>query len=537
MRYLLLSLLLLSLSFGVGEGLYQKHCSSCHGEDRLGKGAPPLFPPFFIPRSEERIYEVIKKGTIGMPSFEHLKEDEIRAIVEFIKGPVDENKLRWSREDIEKSQSLSHVEKVRINNLRGLTVMVERGKGLLWVMEGLEVLSKVPVSYVHGGVKFSKDGEVYIPSRSGWISKYSPEKGEIKKVRACIYLRNIALSSDGKVLVASCWLPPSLVFFDKDLRLIQIKEVKGKINAVYELRNGEGFIFTFRDRPYVGLLDKNEKITYKSLDTTLEDFTIDPLEEYLIGSTREGLRIYSLKDLKLVKELKALGLPHLASSYFWYSKGEFYFATPLLGKPLLSVWKAYKWEHVKDIPLKGHGFLARSNYGTPYVWVDESSDTLALLDKRSLELIRIRPAEGKRATHTEFSADGRLAYVSLEGALVVYDGVSLKKLKEYPASSPAGKYNFFNKSRIFEASQLGYQVFMEKCWGCHHTTEQAFGPPLKWSAQKRDKALIMAQILDPKSTYKLLGYSRNAMPRIELKEEELKALISFMEALKNGWMD
>jgi len=47
----------------------------------------------------------------------------------------------------------------------------------------------------------------------------------------------------------------------------------------------------------------------------------------------------------------------------------------------------------------------------------------------------------------------------------------------------------------------------------------------------------MAQILDPKSTYKLLGYSRNAMPRIELKEEELKALISFMEALKNGWMD
>ena len=38
----------------------------------------------------------------------------------------------------------------------------------------------------------------------------------------------------------------------------------------------------------------------------MEDFTIDPLEEYLIGSTREGLRIYSLKDLKLEKELKAL---------------------------------------------------------------------------------------------------------------------------------------------------------------------------------------------------------------------------------------
>lgn len=536
MKYLLLPLLLFSLSFGVGEGLYKKYCSSCHGEDRLGSGAPPLFPPLFLPRSDERVYEVIKKGTVGMPSFEYLKEDEIKAIVEFIKRPVDESRLRWDKENIEKSKSLSYTEKVRINNLKDITVMVERGKGLLWLMEGLEALHKVPVPYVHGGIKFSKDGDIYVPSRSGWISKYSPEKGEIRRVRACIYLRNIALSSDGEVLVASCWLPSSLVFLDKDLRLIEIKEMEGRVNAVYELRGG-GFVFTFKDRPYVGFLDKKAEITYKRLDKSLEDFTIDPFEEYLIGSGREGIRIYSLKDLKLVKELKALGLPHLASSYFWYSKGEFYFATPLLGKPLLSIWKAYQWEHVKDIPLKGFGFLARSNYRTPYIWVDESSDTFALLDKRSLEPIRIRPVEGKRATHTEFSSDGKLAYLSLEDALIIYDGVSLKKLKEYPAHSPAGKYNFFNKSRTFEPAQLGYQVFMEKCWGCHHTTQQAFGPPLKWSAQRRDKATIMAHILDPASTYKLLGYTRNAMPPIELKEEELKALISFVEALKDGWMD
>lgn len=47
----------------------------------------------------------------------------------------------------------------------------------------------------------------------------------------------------------------------------------------------------------------------------------------------------------------------------------------------------------------------------------------------------------------------------------------------------------------------------------------------------------MAQIIDPQNTYRLLGYSRNAMPKIELKDEELKALLKFMEALKDGWMD
>ncbi len=539
MRYLFLSLLLFSLSFGVGGELYKKHCASCHGEDRLGKSAPPLFPPFFIPKSDEKIYHVIKKGTAGMPSFEHLRDEEIRSIVEFIKKPIDEEKIAWGVEKIRESKEVSDLQSIKIRRLKDYTVLVERGKNLLWVMEGDEILTKVPFSDIHGGIKFSKEGEIYIPSRSGWVGKYSPKDGKLKKVRVCIYLRNIALSED--ILVASCWLPTSLVLLDRDLNPIQIKEVEGRINAVYELNTRKEFIFTFRDKPYVGFLKKEGyQITYKNLDALLEDFTLDPLEEYLIGTIKEGLRIYSLKDLRLVKSLNIPGLPHLASSYFWYSKGDFYFATPIIKKPILSIWKAYSWEHVKDIPLEGVGFLARSNYGTPYLWVDESSDSIALVDKRSLDVKRIKPSEGKKALHTEFSGDGRLAYVSLyegEGFLVVYDGVTLKKLREYPASFPAGKYNFFNKSRSFDSAQLGYQVFMEKCWGCHHTTEQAFGPPLKWSVRNRDVSLVMAQILDPQNTYRLLGYSRNAMPKIKLKEEELKALISFMEALKDGWMD
>ena len=536
MKTLFLTLLFLSLSLG-GEELYKKYCSSCHGEDRLGKSAPPLLPLFFMSKSDDYLYQVIKNGTIGMPSFENLKEEEIKAIVNFIKKPIDEEKIEWGADKVK--EETQRFKKVEVKRQWDYTLVVERGKNLLWIMEGYEVLEKIPFSDIHGGIKFSKDGDIYIPSRSGWVGKYSPKDGKLKKVRACIYLRNIALSSDGEVLSASCWLPSSLVLFDKNLNLLEIKKVEGRINAIYELNIRDGFIFTFRDKPYVGFLDvKSRKINYKKLDTTLEDFTLDPFEEYLIGTTKGGLRIYTLEGLNPVKTLEISGLPHLASAYFWYSKGEFYFATPIIGKPVLSVWKAYGWEHVKDIPLKGMGFLARSNYGTPYVWVDESSDTIALIDKRSLEVKRIKPFEGKRATHTEISGDGRLAYISLyerEGSLVIYDGVGLEKLKEHPASLPAGKYNYVNKSRRLDSAQLGYQVFMEKCWGCHHTTRQAFGPPLKDSAQKRDKALIMAQIIDPENTHQLLGYTRNAMPPIKLREEEIKALMSFIYALREDW--
>lgn len=476
-----------------------------------------------------------------MPAFKELREEEVRAIVEFIKRPIEKEKLTWGEGRIRESLQSLQVERLKIKNLSDYTLVVERGKNSVWVMEGERLLTKFPFSNMHGGIKFSPEGIAYIPSRDGWVGRFSPQEGELRKVRACIYLRNIALSSEGRYLAVSCWLPSALLLFDRDLNLLKRFEVEGRVNAIYELPSKGAFIFTFRDKPLVGFLNPaNGSLEYRSIDAPLEDFTIDPLEEYLIGSSKDSLRIYSIESLKLVKEIRAGGLPHLASACFWYSRGSFYFATPLLKKPVLSVWEAYRWEHVKDIPLKGEGFLARSNYKNPYLWVDTSSDSLTLVDKRTLDVLEITPSKGKRATHTEFSGDGRVAYVSLyekEGTLVLYDGVSLKKLGEIPASYPAGKYNYINKSRRFEPAGLGYQVFMEKCWGCHHTTKPAFGPPLKWTAQKREKALIMAQLLDPQSTYRLLGYERNAMPKVELKEEELQALMKFMEALKDGWMD
>ncbi|MGB9873923.1 MAG: cytochrome D1 domain-containing protein, partial [Hydrogenobacter sp.] len=497
-RCMLILLLSLSFSFGGGEELYLRYCASCHGTDRLGKSAPPLFPFLSFFPSDEKLYRIIKEGTVGMPAFGELGEKEIKQIVEFIKKPIDKEMLKWDKDRIVKSTQVLQLNKVEIKKLKDYTLVVERGRGLLWVMEGERLLEKFPFSNIHGGIKFSREGIAYIPSRDGWIGRYEAQRGELKKVRVCIYLRNIALSPDEKYLVASCWLPSELVILDNELNYVKNLKLDGTVSAVYELTSQNSFIFTFRDRPAVGFLSaKDLKLQIKPTEEPLEDFVIDPLEEYLIGSTREGLKVYSLMDLKLVKEIKAEGIPHLASAYFWYSKGTFYFATPLLKKPALSVWKAYEWEPVKDIPLEGQGFLARSNYLTPYIWVDTSTDSLLLLDKRTLDVRKITPKVGSRATHTEFTGDGRIAYVSLygrEGALVLYDAVKLKRLKEFPAELPAGKYNFINKKREFEGAQLGYQVFMEKCWGCHHPTKPAFGPALSWSARNRDKALLMAQI-------------------------------------------
>lgn len=86
---------------------------------------------------------------------------------------------------------------------------------------------------------------------------------------------------------------------------------------------------------------------------------------------------------------------------------------------------------------------------------------------------------------------------------------------------------------ILEAgSSSGKKVFETYCWGCHHQTAMAFGPPFEEIASKRSSEEIMAMITDPVAVSKVLGYKRNAMPKIELKPEELKLITKYILSFK-----
>ncbi len=84
----------------------------------------------------------------------------------------------------------------------------------------------------------------------------------------------------------------------------------------------------------------------------------------------------------------------------------------------------------------------------------------------------------------------------------------------------------------FSYAVEGKKVFETYCWGCHHQTAVAFGPPFSEIASKRDAATIRAMITDPESVSKVLGYKRNAMPPFKLKEEELKAITAYILSYK-----
>ena len=80
----------------------------------------------------------------------------------------------------------------------------------------------------------------------------------------------------------------------------------------------------------------------------------------------------------------------------------------------------------------------------------------------------------------------------------------------------------------------GKQVFETYCWGCHHQTAVAFGPPFSDIASKRTAEEIQGMITDPAAVSKLFGYKRNAMPAFQLTPEELKAITTYILSFKES---
>jgi len=78
----------------------------------------------------------------------------------------------------------------------------------------------------------------------------------------------------------------------------------------------------------------------------------------------------------------------------------------------------------------------------------------------------------------------------------------------------------------------GKKVFQTYCWGCHHQTAMAFGPPFSKIASKRDKSEIEAYIASPKSMYKSFGYKRTVMTQFNLTDKERDLIADYILSYK-----
>ncbi|WBY03178.1 cytochrome D1 domain-containing protein [Ramlibacter tataouinensis] len=485
--------------------LYRTHCASCHGEQRLGGMGPALLPQSLERLKPVEATQVIRDGRAAtqMPAFgPQLSKDEVAALAAWIYTPVLPAP-RWEEADIRASRVFDSASTTWPARPRwsgdpmNLFVVVEGGDHHVSLVDGdrLEPIHRFASRFaLHGGPKFTPDGRyVYFGSRDGWITKYDLwNLAVVAEVRAGLNMRNVAVSSDGRWVLAANYLPHSLALFDADLNLVRTYaaarldgQQTSRVSAVYDAAPRRSFVVALKDIPELWEISYDEKappvydglvhdhrlgealgkpgflgVRRTPLDEPLDDFFFDPEYRHAIGAARPkpgqpgSGQVVHLDARRRIAQLPLGALPHLGSGITFAWNGTRVLATPDLREGLVTVIDMNGWKPVRRIATPGPGFFMRSHENTPYAWIDSmmspsARDTLTVIDKRTLEPVKsLRPEPGRTLAHIEFSKDGRYALASLwerDGALIVYDAATLTEVKRLPMSKPVGKYNVGNK--------------------------------------------------------------------------------------------
>lgn len=486
--------------------LYQQHCASCHGAQRTGGMGPALLPESLERLRRPEALKVIGEGRTAtqMPGFAAtLSQADIAALTGWIYQPVVPAP-GWSDADIRASRTVPTPDKPLADKPQwkadpmNLFVVVEGGDHHVSVLDGdrFEVLTRFASRYaLHGGPKFTPDGRyVFFGSRDGWITKYDLwNLAVVAEVRAGLNMRNVAVSGDGRWVMAANYLPRTVVLFDADLQLAKRFEATtldgksaSRASAVYDAAPRKSFVVALKDIPEVWEIsyDPNAALIHDGLvhdykmgeaiakpgylnvrrtplDEPLDDFFFDQSYHHLLGSTRpqganaqgSTAQVVNLDVRRKIADLPIAGMPHLGSGITFAWNGTTVLASPNLKDGAIDVIDMKTWRTVKTIPTPGPGFFMRSHENTRYAWTDsmmspKAKDTLTLIDKTTLEPVASLREPGKTLAHIEFTKDGRYALASvweMDGALIVYDAQTLKEIKRLPMKKPVGKYNVWNK--------------------------------------------------------------------------------------------
>lgn len=472
------------------EKYFQDACSGCHGAQRQG-GVGPALIPARLDQSDAFYAETIKEGrpnTVMPPWKDQLKDDEVAALVAFLRTEPSQEAMNLRVEDIAAShQVLIPAEKLPASpthdgNISDLVLVTEREARSIAVIDGStrRLLGHVPASYRAHGYTFHPTNErwAYNVGRDGWVFKidlYSLQP--VAKIRVGVDSRGIAISDDGRYLIVGNFIPNSAVILDADtLEVAKVIETTGK-DPDGKLVDSRVCITSDVSNDLVGpyfIIGLKEAGQVWRIDHSKPDFPIDKLENvghilhdgflspdnryfYVASQTDDWMAVIDVVEWKLAARIPTGKTPHPGSGATWEADGKTYGGTVHAGEGKITIWNLADNKIVAEIPTAGPGLFIRASENSPYVWTDALFGTpgnkIYVVDKQTFKLVKVIE-EGTQTLHPEFNADGSQVYVSdwQENKVRVYDAVSLEKVDEIEGiTTPTG---IFSTSR--RAEHLGH---------------------------------------------------------------------------------
>ena len=300
-----------------------------------------------------------------------------------------------------------------------------------------KILSKHPAGFaVHVTVTNKRQPRyAYSISRSGLVTMFdlnTPGQQKIAEIQVGSDSRGLAVSPDGKYLMAGNYVPGGAILMDamtlEPLRVYPTSSVinneghieSSRVAGIFDTPYGPYIAFALKDAGHVYIVDYSKPDfpivgDIPNIGNILHDGFLNEGKEigrYLFiasqGSDVVGVVDFKTKSLvtKIYTGPSAKPHPGQGSSWFHEGLGQQLGATVNMNLGQVTIWDD-NFDVIRQIPIGGGGLFIGTSEHTPFLWADNvlggeaNWNSVHLINKQTLELDRIITVGTKKGTVTD----------------------------------------------------------------------------------------------------------------------------------------
>ena len=330
--------------------------------------------------------------------------------------------------------------------------------------------------------KFSPNRRfAYLTSSDGWISKFDMLSLKVAStVRVGIQTRNLAVSADGRFLVAANEQPKSLVILNasnlEPIKLIEIPSLNGKssrVGSIFTADKRQSFIVALKDQGEIweifykdnplpvynglmhdfrlgeGLAKQQGRFPISQIkvngcsDECLDNLVFYPASDSLIISNGKQLQVLQMDARRKIAEMDLADNPNLGFSVIWNENSIPLLATANLNKSGITIIDMNNWKIRQSIKTVGIVFMLKEHKNSKYILAATSTrpdkDILHVINKDSLMIEQtLEAAAGNSIIDVKFDEEGNRIIVitgNNNREIVVYETKAMSEIKRFPVTS------------------------------------------------------------------------------------------------------
>ncbi len=421
------------------EKVFEKECQGCHGPNHEGGVGSDLRPNVIGKKNAYMLAETILNGRPGtaMPSFKEkftkADADKMVDYLQHFKGrkikqlTLEDVKAKWRKINDRMKLLKKYPNPVDVKKVTDICFVTERDASRVAFIDGTKgkILSKHNAGFaVHVTVTNKRQPRyAYSISRDGLVTMYDlASKGQqkIAEVRVGSESRGLAVSPDGKYVMAGNYVPGGAVLLDamtlEPLKVYPTSSVidpDGNINSsrvagIFDTPYGPYIAFALKDGGHVYIIDYSKPDfpivgDIPNIGKILHDGFLNEGKEigrylFIASQGSDVIGVVDFKTKQLVTKIYTgpSAKPHPGQGSSWYNEmlHSQLGATVNMNLGQVTIWDD-SFDVVKQIPTAGGGLFVGTSEHTPFIWADnvlggpKAWNKVHLINKQTLEVDRI----------------------------------------------------------------------------------------------------------------------------------------------------